>query len=400
MVAEGGFPEPGGHGMQRRVAAAPVRPEAVAPAVASRGWAAALRLLLTALTLGWIVLLPRPGLASFDPLQVSVPVADQRTPARRGAERAGLETVLVRLAGTESVLEAEAVRAALRTPQNYYSTSSYARRPPAERRAGDTYAADDGEAPWLLRLEFDRASLFALLAQAQVPVWTGRRPEVLVWIAREDEDGRIELIGAEHPAGRALLEVGQRRGVPVVLPLLDLEDLSNLSPRDVWARFDEPIERASRRYAHDARVVLRLYPDPVGRWIADWQGTVAGEAVDGSVEIDDGRRAGAALVDEIADRLVARYAVRSGMAESLWLQVDGIDAIQPYAEMMRYLGAVHGVEAVQLAQVQGSSMLLRVDASDAAERLLDLLRLEARMVPRDRPEMAGGVPVWRARWQR
>lgn len=359
-----------------------------------------LRLLLPALLMLTTLLLPQSGLARFDSLRVSVPVADQGTLARRRAEREGLETVLVRLAGTESVLALEPIRAALRTPQNYYSASSYARRPPTERDAGDVSAADSASRPWWLRLEFDEASLFALLAAADVPVWTGRRPEVLVWIAREAEDGRIELIGAEHPAGRALLEAGQRRGVPVVLPLLDLEDLSNLSPRDVWARFEGPIERASLRYAHDARITLRLYPDPLGRWIADWQGSVAGEAIDGIVEIDEAQRAGTALIGEIADRLVARYAIRSGMAESLWLQVDGIDAIEPYAELMRYLGSVHGVEAVQLSQVQGSSMLLRVDASDAAERLLDLLRLEARVVPRSEPEMAGGVPVWRASWQR
>jgi hypothetical protein len=361
---------------------------------------ALLRLLLVMLPLASIVLLvPQPGLASFDPLQVSVPVENQGTPARRSAEREGLETVLIRLAGSDSVLNADPVRAALRTPQNYYSASSYARRPPADPVSGDAAVEGAAQKPWWLRLEFDQSSLFALLADAGVPIWTGRRPEVLVWIAREAEDGRIELIGAEHPAGRALLEVGERRGVPVVLPLLDLEDLSGLSPRDVWARFDSPVERASRRYAHDARVILRLYPDSLGRWVADWQGTVAGEEIDGIVEIDDAERAGAALIEEIADRLVARYAIRSGMAESLWLQVDGIDAIEPYAAMMRYLGGVHGVEAVQLSQVQGSSMLLRVDASDAAERLLDLLRLEARVVPRGEPDMAGSVPVWRARWQ-
>ncbi|HSG91121.1 MAG TPA: DUF2066 domain-containing protein [Pseudomonadales bacterium] len=334
--------------------------------------------------------------AALDPLSVAVPVADQGASSRRAAEREGFEIVLVRLAGDDAVLALAPVRAALTTPQRYYSASSYARRPQA---AAPPAGTSEPARPWLLRLEFDARSVFELLEAAGVPVWTGRRPDVLVWIARENVDGERRLLGAEDPVAVELQAQAERRGVPVLLPLLDLEDLGALSVGDVWARFEAPIERASARYPVDAWVTLRLYPDALGRWRADWSGVIAGEAIDGLGEMNAPADAARALIDDIAVRLADRFAVRSGAGASLWLQVDGIDAVGPYAALMRYLEAVHGVAEVQLVQVQGSSLLLRVDGVDTSERLLDLLRLEGRLQPEREPERAGGVAVWRARWR-
>ena len=50
-------------------------------------------------------------------------------------------------------------------------------------------------------LEFDERSVAALLAEADVPVWTTRRPEILIWILAEDESGDRRLVGDEEETG-------------------------------------------------------------------------------------------------------------------------------------------------------------------------------------------------------
>lgn len=339
------------------------------------------------------------GAAGGDLFRVAVPVADQGPAARAAGERAGLARVLERIAGAPDVLERPEVRVALDDPRRYYRSAGYARR--AGLPAGDDgAAAGAAREPWLLQLEFDRRSVLDLLAAADVPVWTGDRPELLLWIAVEDADGRRSLVGADHPWAAPLADAARRVGLPVTLPLVDLTDLARLGARDVWARFREPVEVASERYDADATLLVRLREAPVAGWQLDWTGEVAGLAFDEALEAPSPEAGLEALLEAVADDLLARYAIRVGEAASvLWLQVDGIDDYPRYAALVRYLDGLTGVKDTQVVQVQERSLLLRVSAADTVERLLDLLRLERRLETAPEPERAGDVRIWRGRWR-
>jgi hypothetical protein len=336
--------------------------------------------------------------AEGDLFRVAVPVADQGAAARASGERAGLARVLERVAGAPDVRERPEVRAALDDPQRYYRSAGYARR--GELAVGDGDEPGPAPEPWLLELEFDRQSVLELLAAADVPVWTGERPELLLWIAVEEADGRRFLVGADHPWAAPLAAAARRLGLPVTLPLVDLTDLAQLRARDVWARFREPVAVASERYDADAVLLVRLREAPVAGWQLDWSGEVAGVSFDEALEAPSPAAGLDALLEHVADDLLARYAIRVGEAASvLWLQVDGIDDYPRYAALVRYLDGLTGVEDSQVVQVQERSVLLRVTSADTVERLLDLLRLERRLETAPEPERAGDVRIWRGRWR-
>jgi hypothetical protein len=336
--------------------------------------------------------------AEGDLFHVAVPVADQGAATRAAGERTGLARVLERVAGAPDVLDRPEVRAALDDPRRYYRSAGYARRP--ERSPGEGDDAGPAREPWLLQLEFDRQSVLDLLAAADVPVWTGDRPELLLWIAVEDADGRRALVGADHPWAAPLADAARRLGLPVTLPLVDLTDLARLGARDVWARFREPVEAASERYDAEAVLLVRLREAPVAGWRLDWTGEVAGVAFDEGLEAPSPEAGLEALLETVLDDLLARYAIRVGEAASvLWLQVDGIDDYPRYAALVRYLDGLTGVKESQVVQVQERSLLLRVTSADTVERLLDLLRLEQRLETAPEPERAGDVRIWRGRWR-
>lgn len=326
----------------------------------------------------------------------AVPVADQSADARREAERDAFARLLVRVTGREAVLTMPTLRSALRAPQRYYTASGYERRDVRARRD------DPDDRPWLLVIEFDAGAVTELLAAEGVPVWTTRRPEFVIWVLAEDDQGRRRLVGGDEDIGAMLLERAERRGLEVFLPSVDLTDLATFPMADAWAGFGDAIGRASRRYGSENHLTLRLYPDPLGRWLADWNGEIAGETVSGALEVPDALSGAQRALDAIADALAQRFAISvdaSGAARSLWLQVDRVEAVDAYAGLMRYLENTDGVVDVQLVQMQGSSLLLRLDVTDASGRLLDLLRLEGRLLPAETPDRVGGVIVWRARWQ-
>ena len=331
--------------------------------------------------------------------RVSVPVLDQGASARRSAEREAFSALLVRVTGRSSVPVLAGLRSAMRTPQRYYTSSAYERRDVRER------LEDPENRPWLLIIDFDARSVTDLLAGEGVPVWTTRRPDLLVWMLTEDETGARRLLGEDDPAGAAVLERADARGLRVFLPALDLTDLASFSLAEAWIGDSDVLDRASRRYGSEYFFVLRLYPDPLGRWIADWQGEIAGETVTGALEVDDPVTGAAAMLDAVADDLADRFAVSvarnvdgSGAAGALWLQVDRVEALDAYASLLRYLEGTDGVVDVQVVQMVGTSLLLRVEVADIAARLVDAFRLDGRLRTADAPEQVGGVAVWRARW--
>ncbi|MCC5887311.1 MAG: DUF2066 domain-containing protein [Gammaproteobacteria bacterium] len=338
--------------------------------------------------------LPAPSFAAADPYQVSVPVPDQSAGARRSAEREALTRVLIRLSGDPEVARRQELAGALRAAQNYFVRSGYARIRDPE------LAEAHPEARWLLELEADRSGILRLLRESDIPAWTGRRPEVLVLILREEPDGERLILDPRSEEARTLVRAGRDRGLPLTVPLMDLPDQLALDAGALWARFEDATAPLQQRYQPDAILMLRLYPDALGRWVADWEGQVGGELFAAAVEVPEPVSAAGLLVDRLSARLTARYALRlGGDADSLWLQVDQLSEVGAYAGLMRYLAGVSGVSRVQLVQVRDHSLLLRLDSSDDAERLLDLLRLEARLQPDTTPEQVGDVAVWRARWR-
>ena len=332
--------------------------------------------------------------------RVSVPVLDQGASARRRAERDAFSALLVRVTGRSSVPVLAGLRSAMRTPQRYYTSSAY------ERRDVRARLEDPENRPWLLVIDFDARSVTELLASEGLPVWTTRRPDLLVWMLYEEESGARRLMGADDPAGITLLERADARGLEVFLPALDLTDLASFSLAEAWIGDGDVLDRASRRYGSEYFFVLRIYPDPLGRWVADWQGEIAGEVVTGALEVDDPVAGAAAMLDAVADDLADRFAVSvtagangPGGAGELWLQVDEVDALDAYASLLRYLEDTDGVVDVQVVQFVGTSLLLKVDVADIASRLVDTFRLDGRLRTADGPEEVGGMAVWRARWK-
>ena len=332
--------------------------------------------------------------------RVSVPVLDQGASARRRAERDAFSALLVRVTGRSSVPVLAGLRSAMRTPQRYYTSSAY------ERRDARARLEDLENRPWLLVIDFDARSVTELLASEGLPVWTTRRPDLLVWMLYEEESGARRLMGADDPAGITLLERADARGLEVFLPALDLTDLASFSLAEAWIGDGDVLDRASRRYGSEYFFVLRIYPDPLGRWVADWQGEIAGEVVTGALEVDDPVAGAAAMLDAVADDLADRFAVSvtagangPGGAGELWLQVDEVDALDAYASLLRYLEDTDGVVDVQVVQFVGTSLLLKVDVADIASRLVDTFRLDGRLRTADGPEEVGGMAVWRARWK-
>ena len=178
------------------------------------------RCFLVVLVLAWAV--PAVG-QSADLFVEQTPVGDESPETRNAALTEMLERVLVRVSGNAAIASqpaaADVLAAAPRLVQQYRYRNEQA----------------GGEPVRYLWARFDGAAVERMLRDRNLPVWV-QRPTVLVWLANEQK-GQRQLVALENrPTSRvALLDRARERGLPLQLPLMDLEDQAALTPADMWA---------------------------------------------------------------------------------------------------------------------------------------------------------------------
>jgi len=243
-------------------------------------------------------------------------------------------------------------------------------------------------APGRLSVGFDAVALRRALDAAGQPLWGEERPATLVWLAVDEGRGQRSILAAAEenataggarndPAATAralLLDSAAARGLPLVLPLVDGEDLQLVNFADLWGDFTEPVLEASRRYRADAVLIGRARgPDPETarvRWSLltgderiDWNGTVASGP------------------DEAADLLAARLAAGPGAARALLVAVDGIDSLARYGSITRYLSALSNVDACEVVEVAGDRVLYNLRLRGDADQLMRVIALRRLLQP-------------------
>ncbi len=115
-------------------------------------------------------------------------------------------------------------------------------------------------------VSFDPAAVQHLAQTLGLPVWNHDRPAIMLWLVdnrgNNSAGERRIMLDQEYSAAREQLrQVAMERGIPLLLPLGDLEDNMAVSASDVYGNFINPIAAASLRYQPDAVLVASLNND-------------------------------------------------------------------------------------------------------------------------------------------
>jgi len=320
-------------------------------------------------------------------------VADEGPQARAEGLRQILRQVLERLSGRESVAHGGAAEAVLDRASSLVQQFRYLTPP---------QAPENGEAPAgrLLWARFDPGALARLLREQGVPVWHGRRPRVLLWLAEEQGAQRQLLNPAENPGlHTTLLHEAARFGTPLQFPLMDLQDQSTLTAADLWADYAAAIREASARYPHDLVLTGRLRTSPDGQWSADlslWEGEDVEHFETRGEDRSAVLRAG---IDALQERLLARHQPQAaGAGEEVLVRIEDVDSLIAYGELLRWLASEPGLQGAYLREADGSVLVLGLRTTDqeallrqldAAPVLEALPGIEAELEQPRRPAVPG-----------
>ncbi len=331
-------------------------------------------------------------------------VVDQSPEARAAEVARGLAEVLVKVSGHEGTLQAEPIQAMLGQAEQYLAQFSYQDNPLAEVELGSEgeAASDSGQAGnagqegasanenvdasaplpkrYRLIMQFDSASVMQVLNQAQQAVWGSNRPSVLIWLAVEGSNRRFIVNSDNNPLLTELLESSaERRGVPITLPLMDLKDEQVITVSDIWGQFGDRIAAASVRYSADATYTGRFYKDGEGKWQGRWLLQVGKERK--AIARNNARLGGLfrESVDVLAEELANKYAVvnKPGKAGEYRFAVKGIESVEGYARLNRYLNSLQVVERVEVTRLDDASIGYKVALKGNSDQFLSVLKLDS-----------------------
>lgn len=321
--------------------------------------------------------------------EAEVDVPDKDRKVRAQAFGHALLQVAVKVSGSRGAATSPVIAEAMESPDRFVQQFRY--RNVAPPPAG----SDTPDAPALaLWVQFDSRAVDALIRDAGLSVWGRVRPSVLVLVAVESGAGR-ELLSSDDSRGWAeyIQRIAAERAVPMVLPLMDLEDRGRLRATDVWAGFEDSVRPAAERYQTEGVLLGRAYARLPGFWEARWRLLLE----DGRHEwIDQGEGLDAVLlggINESADLLASRFGGFTGTttATGVAVNVAGIRSLGDYARTLKYLGSLDQVSRVDVTGVNSDSVSFRLDARGGREGVRQVIALGRTLVEDGEGDLNAGL---------
>ena len=260
--------------------------------------------------------------------------------------------VLKKVSGDQAIDSNTAVTDELKNVSKYVRSYSYQQQ------------EDNANSPLMLKVKFDSKQVVGFLRKNSLPVWSDKRPVTLVWFAYMDNDApKIVDAGDKSTFLSAFEQAGFNEGLPLVFPVMDLSDMANITPQDVYSLDPVSIDKASKRYQADDVLAGKLFQNYQGQWEANWMLMHDGEFQQWQTKGATAAANIAQVMGDLATSLAKQYASAdsSDAKTQLTLNIDHVNGLNDYANVVKYLRGLSPVTSVNVAEVDGKTLVLDAD---------------------------------------
>jgi hypothetical protein len=305
--------------------------------------------------------------------QVEVPVISRAANVRSDAVKTALEQVLIKVSGNSHILETYP-RLKTKMAQADDLVQEFAYVTPAQPSTLQPYA---------LSVHFDPEGVDKLLQDAGSSEWGQTRPMLVVWIAYEGANHPTEVVSSsENPVQNVFQASAQKRGLPVVFPVMDVTELIQVTSADVLNKNLSVLQPASQRYSGNAILMGHLSQSAAG-FTSDWQLVMGNNQWSFTQAGRNMSDVFSGLINQISDTLAKRYAavVTPNVQAKLTLKVSNLKQQTDLAVLMKYLQQVTAVSDVQLQSVDGDQAVLNVNLHGTQAAFTQAVALGSNLVP-------------------
>ncbi len=322
----------------------------------------------------WLLLcfcwqLPAQAVIVEDLFTVELPVADQTTSLRLESFNQAFRQVVIKVSGSDAPLRSAAFERPLQRSARYVKQFRY-----ITRKSADDEEFDAGRL--YLRIDFDQQLIEGLLREHNFPIWGRERPSSLLVISY-DVNENIRLVSDDSTPDlvESLDMAAERYAVPVLFPLMDLQDISQVGIRNVVAREIEQIQTMAARYAPDALVVGQIIGRSGQGWQGDWEVRFDEQVFRWRHEASSKQAVVDQVIGHLAKVLALEFALddHRRVEESLLMSVSALQGIEQVIRVQRYLGSLSAVDNVRVATIDQGVVTYRLQLRNDPEDLQRLI---------------------------
>jgi hypothetical protein len=334
--------------------------------------------------------------------QATITVESRNNEAeRRRAFSEAMREVLTKVSGLSETINSSSVRRALNNPEPYVeSWRAQANLVPVNAEA----QVSELREVIAIEVNFYESEIQRLLDENNMPIWPANRPETLIWMVVQDELSERQIINNNSPENAAritaLQKVADARGLPILFPLLDLEDQLRLNVNSLWDLDEAAILNASQRYQAESILALRIYRSLSGEVLAKSlyffrDNVFSYEEFELSEDFISGS------INLASDELSQYFSVLISGTDNnviINMQIDDIDSPEDYAALLTYLNTLEGVNSFQLTRVTGSSLYLEMLTGGQLRQLVEAIALQPNLLEVSELNRVGDDVAMHYRW--
>ncbi len=228
--------------------------------------------------------------------------------------------------------------------------------------------------------KFEPGLLDGAARAAGFKLWNKDRPGVLVWLS-VDENGQRRLLSPNENFSyiKYLQDKAGERGLPLLIPLLDLQDEALLKVPDLWEGFKDVIVKSGERYKADIVLAGLITVAGPEQWLTRWTLYAGSDdppfAWNGTPAKPDAALAEAmdAASDALAQGKIKRKAPEA--PRRFELIVQGIGSFNDYTRIQNYLGSLAGVKQVDIKRMEGERAVFALSAIGGLEAVAEAISL-------------------------
>ncbi len=300
--------------------------------------------------------------------ETTVTVKDKSNASYNAALRVALIQVLVKLTGDKNIARRDFSRALTSKAGQLVQQFRYQTETEQDQQTGQSNK---------LWVAFDQNALNRLLQDYRLSLWGQERPSILIWLAHQQQGVR-EIVNFEQmPSYFSALDArAKSRGVPLLLPLLDLEDKAQIKVSDVWAGFKGSVAQASLRYQANIILTGKLIKRSEAAWEISWLAYDGGEEFSWSHKGNTAEIVLQAGIDHLVNRLAERYASTNlASTEVIKINITDIHNLDRYAKALAYLESLQSASAVQVRHVGANQVLFELNSHTPISAIEQAIKL-------------------------
>lgn len=328
--------------------------------------------------------LPAAAVTVEDLYTVELPVADQTTSLRLESFSEAFKQVIVKVSGSDEALRSPVFERPIKGSARYVKQFRY-----TTRDSPDDEEVEGGRL--YLRIDFNQQLIESLLRENNFPVWGRERPSSLLVISYDvNEDIKLVADDSTPDLVEALDQAASIHAVPVLFPLMDLEDIALVKIGDIVSRQYDSIDTMATRYAPDALLVGQIVGRSGEGWHGDWEVRFAEQIFKWNFKASSKQAVIDQVIKHLARILALEYALEDHrqVEQTLLLSVSALEGIDNLIAVQKYLKSLNVVDSVRVAMINKDVITYRLKLRNDAEDLQRLIEFGEILEQEDFPQVS------------